>query len=65
MSVIKGLVLLLAVGIDVLSKATGRPSIIGLWSARRRGRLEAPEPPAVVPTAGTNETSQPADAGRR
>ena len=64
-SVIKGLVLLLAVGIDVLSKATGRPSIIGLWSARRRARTEDLTPPPVLPTAGTNETSQPVDAGRR
>ena len=64
-SVIKGLVLLFAVGIDVLSKATGRPSIIGLWSARRRARADVPTPPTVLPTAGTNETSQPVDAGRR
>jgi putative multiple sugar transport system permease protein len=65
-SIIKGAVLLLAVGIDVLSKMSGRPSIIGTWTQRRAARVEVPTmPPAVEPTAGTNETSQPADAGRR
>ncbi|MDQ1571739.1 MAG: putative multiple sugar transport system permease protein [Actinomycetota bacterium] len=34
--IIKGLVLLFAVGIDVYSKRQGRPSIIGLWSSRQR-----------------------------
>jgi len=58
-------VLLLAVGVDVLSKASGRPSIIGLWSSRRRARTEGiSDPPTVLPTAGTNETSQPADVTR-
>jgi putative multiple sugar transport system permease protein len=65
-SIIKGAVLLLAVGVDVLSKRSGRPSIIGIWSRRRASRADVAEmPPAVTPTAGTNETSQPADAGRR
>jgi putative multiple sugar transport system permease protein len=65
-SIIKGAVLLLAVGVDVLSKRSGRPSIIGIWSRRRASRVDVAEmPPAVTPTAGTNETSQPADAGRR
>jgi putative multiple sugar transport system permease protein len=65
-SIIKGLVLLLAVGVDVLSKRSGGPSILGIWTRRRQARLEtaAPEAPAVVPTAGTNETSQPADVVR-
>ena len=65
-SIIKGLVLLLAVGVDVLSKRSGGASILGIWSRRRQARLEtaAPEAPAVVPTAGTNETSQPADVVR-
>jgi putative multiple sugar transport system permease protein len=65
-SIIKGLVLLLAVGVDVLSKRSGGPSILGLWTRRRQARLEtaAPEAPAVVPSAGTNETSQPADVVR-
>ncbi|MWB97634.1 multiple monosaccharide ABC transporter permease [Agromyces seonyuensis] len=62
-SIIKGLVLLLAVGIDVLSKRSGGASIFGIWSRRRQARLETavPETPAVEPTAGTNETSIPAD----
>ncbi|MGP3535914.1 multiple monosaccharide ABC transporter permease [Microbacterium sp. RD1] len=64
-SIIKGLVLLIAVGVDVLSKMSGRPSIIGIWSSRRRARMEPLDPPAVVPTAGTNETSQPVDASRQ
>ncbi|MDQ0894223.1 multiple monosaccharide ABC transporter permease [Agromyces ramosus] len=64
-SIIKGLVLLIAVGVDVLSKRSGGASILGIWSRRRASRLEtAPEPPAVVPSAGTNETSQPADVIR-
>jgi putative multiple sugar transport system permease protein len=65
-SIIKGLVLLLAVGVDVLSKRSGGPSILGIWGRRRQARLEtaAPETPAVVPSAGTNETSQPADVVR-
>lgn len=66
--IIKGMVLLLAVGVDVWSKSQGRPSILGLWSSRRkRARLQAEgpvEPPAVVPTAGTNETAEPRDLTR-
>ncbi|QEO13949.1 sugar ABC transporter permease [Agromyces intestinalis] len=64
-SIIKGLVLLIAVAVDVLSKRGGRASILGIWSARRAARAEAPVPPAVVPSAGTNETSQPADLTRQ
>ena len=65
-SIIKGLVLLVAVGVDVLSKSTGRASILGVMSARRNARRGTPseEPPAVIPSAGTNETSQPADLTR-
>lgn len=64
-AVIKGLVLLFAVGIDVFSKRSGGPSILGIWSRRRAARSGVDAPPAVIPTAGTNETSQPADAGRQ
>jgi len=64
-SIIKGLVLLGAVAVDVVSKRRGGPSILGIWSWRRRRRAEFPtDVPAVVPTAGTNETSQPADLRR-
>ncbi|RLK48919.1 multiple monosaccharide ABC transporter permease [Microbacterium telephonicum] len=64
-SIIKGLVLLLAVGVDVISKRGGGPSILGIWS-RRRGRPDqiTTDVPTVVPTAGANETSQPADLPR-
>ncbi|MEV8174869.1 multiple monosaccharide ABC transporter permease [Microbacterium sp. NPDC079176] len=41
-SMIKGLVLLLAVGIDVWNKQQGRPSLIGLLT-RRSGRRSDPE----------------------
>lgn len=65
-SITKGLVLLLAVAIDVASKRRGGPSIIGLIMNRfRRSDPDEPFPtPAVVPTSGTNETSRPADLSR-
>lgn len=56
--IIKGLVLLVAVGLDVYNKSQGRPSLSGLLM---RGRTKAglPEVPAVVPTAGTSDTTRP------
>ncbi|MBF4561957.1 sugar ABC transporter permease [Microbacterium sp. VKM Ac-2870] len=58
----KGLVLLLAVAIDVISKRRGGPSIIGLLTRRRdKGTEMTTDVPAVIPTSGTNESSQPAD----
>ena len=58
----KGLVLLLAVAVDVMSKRRGGPSIIGLLTRRRdRSAETATSVPAVIPTSGTNESSQPAD----
>ena len=58
----KGLVLLLAVAVDVMSKRRGGPSIIGLLMRRRDRSAEIATPvPAVIPTSGTNESSQPAD----
>lgn len=62
--IIKGLVLLLAVAVDVWSKRSGGASIIGLWSNRRKARLESEgptAPPTVAPTAASNESSQPSD----
>jgi putative multiple sugar transport system permease protein len=60
--IIKGLVLLLAVGVDVYSKKQGRPSLIGLMTRNRRTAEPAigQEVPAVEP-AGTSaeETSRP------
>ena len=66
---IKGLVLLLAVGIDVWSKRTGRPSIIGLLTRGRRQGLDEMPPPAApegaqTPTpsqGGATETARPKD----
>ncbi|GAA1640588.1 multiple monosaccharide ABC transporter permease [Microbacterium flavum] len=60
-SIVKGLVLLLAVAVDVISKRRGGPSIIGLMMRRReKGAEVLPEIPLVVPS-GANESSQPAD----
>ncbi|MFC7927338.1 multiple monosaccharide ABC transporter permease [Microbacterium laevaniformans] len=65
-SITKGLVLLLAVAVDVISKRRGGPSIIGLLTRRRdRGAVVVTEVPAVIPTSGTNESSQPADLPKR
>ncbi len=61
-SITKGLVLLLAVAVDVISKRRGGPSIIGLLMRRRDRSTELiTDVPAVIPTSGTNESSQPAD----
>ncbi|PJJ71061.1 putative multiple sugar transport system permease protein [Diaminobutyricimonas aerilata] len=49
----KGLVLLLAVAIDVLSKSQGRPSIIGRLQRSRSSETPAgPQPPAPTATSG-------------
>jgi putative multiple sugar transport system permease protein len=51
--IIKGLVLLIAVGIDVYSKRRGGPSLIGRLTNRREKPSDAAglEQPAVVPTS--------------
>jgi putative multiple sugar transport system permease protein len=66
--IIKGLVLLLAVGIDVYSKRQGRPSIIGLLTRGRRNPLEETPVPAApqgiqtpTPSGGAQETVRPKD----
>lgn len=61
--IIKGLVLLGAVAVDVISKRRGGPSVIGFLMSRRARQTAEPFPdvPAVAPTAGANETSRPAD----
>ncbi|MCP2032273.1 putative multiple sugar transport system permease protein [Okibacterium sp. HSC-33S16] len=61
--IIKGLVLLLAVGIDVYSKRQGRPSILGLMNRRRTaspGDQNATpiERPVVEPTNNAESTSR-------
>lgn len=65
---IKGLVLLVAVGIDVYSKRQGRPSIIGRMTRGRRPSDEMPVPAAPqgtqTPTpsqGGAQETARPQD----
>jgi putative multiple sugar transport system permease protein len=55
--IIKGLVLLVAVGVDVWNKSQGRPSITGLLT-RNRKPTDTP-PPAVVPDAGTPQSARP------
>ncbi|WP_104196798.1 multiple monosaccharide ABC transporter permease [Cryobacterium sp. M15] len=59
--IIKGMVLLAAVGVDVWNKSQGRPSIIGLLTRKRKVTDPATPPPAVRPKAGASETSRPAD----
>ncbi|MGV8895328.1 MAG: ABC transporter permease subunit [Rhodoglobus sp.] len=56
---IKGLVLLIAVGVDVYSKRQGRPSIIGLLTRKRGGELDVS--PGAKP-AGT-QTPTPSAGG--
>jgi putative multiple sugar transport system permease protein len=56
--IIKGLVLLVAVGVDVWNKSQGRPSITGLLT-RNRKPTDTPPPPAVIPDAGTPQSARP------
>jgi putative multiple sugar transport system permease protein len=65
---IKGLVLLVAVGIDVYSKRQGKPSIIGLITRGRRSALDETPIPAApqgtqtpTPTGGAQDTVRPRD----
>jgi len=65
---IKGLVLLVAVGIDVYSKRQGKPSIIGLLTQGRRTSVSATPVPAApagtqtpTPAGGAQETARPRD----
>jgi putative multiple sugar transport system permease protein len=66
--IIKGLVLLIAVGIDVYSKKQGRPSLIGMMTRNRRVQdgaqvgPQAAQPvdrPAVAPIDSAEESSRP------
>jgi putative multiple sugar transport system permease protein len=62
--IIKGLVLLLAVGIDVWNKTQGRPSLIGFMFRGKKSETASAasvEQPSVVPTSGTPETATPSD----
>jgi putative multiple sugar transport system permease protein len=65
---IKGLVLLVAVGIDVYSKRQGKPSLIGRFSRGRRNSVDDPPTPAApqgtqtpTPSGGAQETARPQD----
>lgn len=66
---IKGLVLLVAVGVDVYSKRQGRPSIIGLFNRSQRANLQASTPTQVAPegsqtptpSGGPQDTVRPKD----
>jgi len=57
--IIKGLVLLIAVSVDVYNKSQGRPSLIGLLTRNRKKEAVA-EVPAVMPTgAGSSDLTPP------
>lgn len=60
-SMIKGLVLLFAVGVDVWNKQQGRPSIIGFLT-RRFGRRQDPATDTFDPTKTNYPTSQKYEA---
>ncbi len=60
-SMIKGLVLLFAVGVDVWNKQQGRPSIIGFLT-RRLGRMQDPATDTFDPTKTNYPTSQKYEA---
>ncbi|WP_104170406.1 multiple monosaccharide ABC transporter permease [Cryobacterium sp. M23] len=57
--IIKGMVLLVAVGVDVWNKSQGRPSIIGLLTRKKKTAEFPAEPPLVVPDTGTPESARP------
>jgi putative multiple sugar transport system permease protein len=57
--IIKGLVLLVAVGLDVLSKQSGRPSILGLIMRPRNEPLAEPAKRTVAPNPIAEDSSRP------
>jgi putative multiple sugar transport system permease protein len=62
--IIKGLVLLIAVGVDVYNKTQGRPSIIGLMTRNKdkgTGGSDDATSAQVTPGGGTPNTVVPAD----
>jgi putative multiple sugar transport system permease protein len=62
--IIKGLVLLIAVGVDVFNKTQGRPSIIGLMTRKDKvgqGPTDDTTSAQVSPGGGTPDTAVPAD----
>ena len=58
--IIKGMVLLVAVGVDVWNKSQGRPSITGFLTRGRKQVVERSEKPAAqVPASGTPDPTRP------
>jgi putative multiple sugar transport system permease protein len=58
--IIKGMVLLVAVGVDVWNKSQGRPSITGFLMRGRNAVIRAPkEPAAQDPAGGSADTPRP------
>ncbi|WP_226344585.1 multiple monosaccharide ABC transporter permease [Agilicoccus flavus] len=55
-SIIKGLVLLLAVAFDVYNKSQGRPSLIGRLTSGRRDRPAVEQPAPADPARNISET---------
>jgi putative multiple sugar transport system permease protein len=67
--IIKGLVLLIAVGVDVYNKTQGRPSIIGLMTRKNKGEAitttsDDATSNEVTPGGGTPDTATPADVSK-
>jgi putative multiple sugar transport system permease protein len=62
--IIKGLVLLIAVGIDVYSKRTGRPSIIGLFTSKNRKGGDTPSPSAAIDRPSVSVTDAVEESSR-
>ena len=59
--IIKGLVLLIAVSVDVYNKSQGRPSLIGMLTRNRKKDADA-ETPAVMPTSGSSSDLTPSES---
>lgn len=61
--IIKGLVLLIAVGVDVFNKTQGRPSIVGLITRNKGGQAPTQDATSaqITPGGGTPDTAVPAD----
>jgi putative multiple sugar transport system permease protein len=57
--IIKGMVLLVAVGVDVWNKSQGRPSITGFLTRARRPAAPASQEPAPLPASDAPDPSRP------
>ena len=64
--IIKGLVLLIAVGVDVYSKKQGRPSLIGMMTRNRTPTdTVGPQATSVIDRPGITPTGESAEASSR